>query len=124
VTEYEILLMLDPELAEEKQAEVVERTRSLIEKGGGTFERQDVWGRRKLAYPIDKKDEGVYHLLQFTADAETLDELGRVLKIDDAVMRHLATRRIQGGPAGPVAAPAPIGEDTPRSADAPEEDEE
>lgn len=124
MTEYEILLMLDPELAEEKQAEVVERTRSLIEKGGGTFERQDVWGRRKLAYPIDKKDEGVYHLLQFTADAETLDELGRVLKIDDAVMRHLATRRIQGGPAGPVAAPAPIGEDTPRSADAPEEDEE
>jgi small subunit ribosomal protein S6 len=124
VTEYEILLMLDPDLADEKQAEVVQRTRDLIEKGGGTFERQDVWGRRRLAYPIEKKEEGVYHLLQFTAGAETLDEISRVLKIDDGVMRHLATRRIQGGPAGPVAAPAPIGEDTPRSADAPEEEEE
>ena len=67
MTEYEILLLLDPELAEEKQAEVVERLRDLIEQGGGTFERHDVWGRRKLAYPIDKKEEGVYHLLSFTA---------------------------------------------------------
>jgi small subunit ribosomal protein S6 len=123
VTEYEILLMLDPDLAEEKQAEVVQRTRDQIEKGGGTFERQDVWGRRRLAYPIDKKDEGVYHLLQFKATPETLDEISRVLRIDDGVMRHLATRRIEGGPAGPVAAPAPIGDDTPRPADAPEEEE-
>lgn len=122
MTEYEILLMLDPELAEESQAGVIQRTRDLIEKGGGTFERQDVWGRRKLAYPIDKKGEGVYHLLQFRAAPETLDELARVLKIDDGVMRHMATRRITGGPAGPVAAPAPIGEDTHRSADAPEEE--
>jgi small subunit ribosomal protein S6 len=124
VTEYEILLMLDPDLAEDKQAEVVQRTRDLIEQGGGTFERQDTWGRRRLAYPIDKKEEGVYHLLQFKAGAETLDEISRVLKIDDGVMRHLATRRIQGGPAGPVAAPAPIGEDTPRPADAQEEEED
>lgn len=123
MTEYEILLMLDPDLAEEKQAEVIQRTRDLIEQGGGTFERQDVWGRRRLAYEIDHKEEGVYHLLSFTSTPETLDEISRVLKIDDGVMRHLATRRIQGGPAGPVAAPAPIGEDTTQPADAPEEDE-
>ena len=123
MTEYEILLMLDPDLAEEKQAEVVQRTRDLIEQGGGTFERQDVWGRRKLAYEIDHKDEGVYHLLSFTAAPETLDEISRVLKIDDGVMRHMATRRIQGGPSGPVAAPAPIGDDAGEPADALEEDE-
>jgi small subunit ribosomal protein S6 len=122
VTEYEILLMLDPDLAEEKQAEVVQRTRDLIEQGGGTFERQDVWGRRRLAYEIDHKEEGFYHLLTFTAAPETLDEISRVLKIDDGVMRHMATRRIQGGPNGPVAPPAPIGEDTPEPADAPEEE--
>ena len=122
MTEYEILLMLDPDLAEEKQAEVVQRTRDLIEQGGGTFERQDVWGRRRLAYEIDHKEEGFYHLLTFTAAPETLDEISRVLKIDDGVMRHMATRRIQGGPAGPVAPPAPIGEDTPEPADAPEEE--
>lgn len=123
MTEYEILLLLDPDLAEDKQAEVVQRTRTLIEQGGGTFERQDVWGRRRLAYEIDHKEEGIYHLLSFTATAETLDEISRVLRIDDGVMRHLATRRIEGGPTGPVAAPAPIGEDVgAQPADAPEEE--
>jgi small subunit ribosomal protein S6 len=111
VTEYEILLLLDPELAEEKQADVVGRLRALIEKGGGTFERHDVWGRRKLAYPIDKKEEGVYHLLSFTSSPETLDELSRVLKIDDDVMRHMATRRPEGGPSEPIAVGAVIGDD-------------
>lgn len=124
MTEYEILLLLDPDLPEEKQGDVVQRTRALIEQGGGTFERQDVWGRRRLAYEIDHKEEGVYHLLSFTASPETLDEISRVLKIDDGVMRHMATRRIQGGPAGPVAAPEPIGEDVgAEPADAHEEEE-
>lgn len=123
VTDYEILLMLDPDLAEEKQAEVVQRTRALIEQGGGAFERHDVWGRRKLAYEIDHRDEGAYHLLTFTTTPETLDEISRVLKIDDSVMRHMATRRPEGGPTGPVAPPAPIGDDTQAEpADAPEEE--
>ena len=111
MTEYEILLLLDPELAEEKQAELVGRLRTLIEESGGTFERHDVWGRRKLAYPIDKKEEGVYHLLSFSASAETLDELSRVLKIDDDVMRHMATRRAEAGPSEPMAVGAAIGDD-------------
>ena len=111
MTEYEILLLLDPELAEEKQAELVGRLRTLIEESGGTFERHDVWGRRKLAYPIDKKEEGAYHLLSFTASAEMLDELSRVLKIDDDVMRHMATRRPEGGPSEPMAVGAAIGDD-------------
>jgi small subunit ribosomal protein S6 len=123
VNEYEILLLLDPELAEERQTDLVGRLRALIEQGGGTFERHDVWGRRRLAYPIDKKEEGVYHLLSFTATPETLDELSRVLKIDDDVMRHMATRRPEGGPSEPVAVGAPIGDDAQAEpADAPEED--
>jgi small subunit ribosomal protein S6 len=111
VTEYEILLLLDPDGSEEKQSDIVGRLRALIEQGGGTFERHDVWGRRRLAYPIDKKEEGVYHLVSFTASAETLDELSRVLKIDDDVMRHMATRRPEGGPSEPVAVGAAIGDD-------------
>jgi small subunit ribosomal protein S6 len=111
VTEYEILLLLDPELSDEKQAEIVERVKTLVEKDGGSFERHDPWGRRKLAYPIDKKEDGVYHLLTFSASPETLDELSRVLKIDDDVLRHMATRRPEGGPAEPVAVGAPIGDD-------------
>ena len=56
--DYEILILLDPELSEEQQEETIGRARDLIEKGGGTVDRHDVWGRRKLAYEIDKKGEG------------------------------------------------------------------
>ncbi len=58
MTEYEILLLLDPDLPEEKQGEVVGRVRTLIEQGGGTVERHDAWGRRKLAYPIAEEGGG------------------------------------------------------------------
>jgi ribosomal protein S6 len=55
VNDYEILLMLDPDLPEERQEEIVKRTRDLVEKSGGTWDGQDAWGRRKLAYEINKK---------------------------------------------------------------------
>ena len=122
MTEYEILLLLDPDLPEEKQADVVARVRTLIEQGGGTVERHDAWGRRRLAYPIAKKEEGVYHLVSFASEPEILDELARVLKIDDEVLRHMATRRPEGGPSEPVAVGAPIGDDAATPADAPEEE--
>jgi small subunit ribosomal protein S6 len=111
VNDYEILLMLDPELPEEEQGEIVDRIRQRVEKAGGHWDRHDAWGRRKLAYEIDHKTEGVYHLLTFSSSAETLDELSRVLKIDDAVMRHLATRRPERGPSEPVAVAAAASED-------------
>ena len=101
--DYEILLLFDAELPEERQNEIVTRTRELVETGGGTFERHDVWGRRRLAYEIDHKAEGVYHLLTFTAEPGTLDEISRVLKITDGVLRHLAVKRPKPGatPSGP-----------------------
>ena len=109
--DYEILLMLDPDLAQERQEEIVKRTRDLVEAGGGSWAGQDVWGRRKLAYEIDKKGDGVFHLLSFSAEADTLDEISRVLKIDDSVMRHLATRRYKPGSTQPVAVGGPASED-------------
>jgi small subunit ribosomal protein S6 len=124
VTEYEILLLLAPDLSEERQTEIVGRVRELIEQGGGAVERHDPWGRRKLAYPIEKQEDGIYHLLDFTAGPETLDELTRVLKIDDDVLRHMATRRPEGGPSGPVAVAAAIGDDAgAEPVDAPEEED-
>ena len=129
MTTYEILLMLDPELAEERQNELVARVRELVERSGGTWRSHDAWGRRRLAYEIAKKPDGVYHLLVFESSGETLDEISRVLKIDDGVLRHLATRHVEGSrtsaprddaqappppapqpvaaPPPPVAAPAP-----------------
>ena len=111
MNDYEVLIMLDPELPDERQEEIVKRTRDLVEKGGGRWDGQDVWGRRKLAYEIDKKADGNYHLLLFTAAPETLDEITRVLKIDDNVMRHLATRRYRPGSTQPVAVGGPGRED-------------
>jgi small subunit ribosomal protein S6 len=93
VTEYEILLMLDPEVPAERHDEILARTRELIERSGGSWQGHEPWGRRKLAYEIDHKGEGVYHLLTFTAEPATLDEVARILKITDGVMRHMATRR-------------------------------
>ena len=123
MTEYEILLLLDPELSEEKQTEIVGRVRTLGEKGGGGVISHEPWGRRKLAYPIAKKEEGVYHLVTFSASPETLDELTRVLKIDDDVLRHMATRRPETGPSEPVAVGAAIGDDArAEPVDAPEEE--
>jgi small subunit ribosomal protein S6 len=120
VTTYEILLMLDPEQAEARQEDIVARARDLVEKDGGAWHSHDAWGRRRLAYPIAHKEEGVYHLVVFDAEAETLQEISRVLKIDDAVLRHLATRHIAGSrtsaPRDEAAAPVA----TPTEATAPE----
>lgn len=93
VTEYEIMLLLDPELPAEQQEEIVARTRELIEKAGGSWDGQDAWGRRRLAYQIDRKEEAVYHVLLFSCPPETLDEISRILRITDGVIRHGAFRR-------------------------------
>ena len=81
------------------------------------------WGRRRLAYPIQKKEEGVYHLVSFTSEAETLDELSRVLKIDDDVLRHMATRRYKPGSTQPVAVGGPAREDVAEPIDSSLEEE-
>jgi len=126
VTAYEILLMLDPELADERQDDLIARVRQLVETSGGTWRSHDAWGRRRLAYEIAKKQEGVYHLLVFESSGETLNEITRVLKIDDSVMRHLATRHLEGSSTRaprdetPVPAPAPREEPPPPPAAEPE----
>jgi small subunit ribosomal protein S6 len=112
VNEYEIMLLLDPELPEERANEVIQRIRDSVDAAGGTWDGHEPWGRRRLAYEIAHKGEAVYHLLLFTAGPETLDEITRVLKITDGVLRHGAYRRVQGSthqkaPAqAPAAAPA------------------
>jgi small subunit ribosomal protein S6 len=116
--------MLDPEGAEAHQDDLLARVRDLVEKGGGTWQSHDAWGRRRLAYPISKKPEGVYHLVVFESNADTLDEIARVLKIDDAVMRHMATRRIQGSPVRPVAVAAPTRDDAEVASDVEDQEEE
>jgi small subunit ribosomal protein S6 len=119
VNDYEILLLLDPELAEERQEEIVSRMREAVERDG-RWDGHDAWGRRRLAYEIDHKGEGVYHLLTFATTPETLAEISRVLNITDGVLRHMAVRRVKGapprppgpGPEEPVAAAASTSQDS------------
>ena len=108
--DYEILLMLDPESSDERHNEILARMRETIEKSGGTWTGHEPWGRRKLAFEIDKKGEGVYHLITFLAVPATLDEVTRVLKISEGVMRHMATRRPKGA-GKPMAAPPQVLDD-------------
>jgi small subunit ribosomal protein S6 len=112
MTTYEILIMLDPEGAEAHQDDLIARVRELVEQSGGTWRSHDAWGRRRLAFEIGKKPEGIYHLVVFESNAETLDEISRVLKIDDAVMRHMAVKHIEGSrtsaPRDETPAPAPV----------------
>jgi small subunit ribosomal protein S6 len=99
VNPYEVLLMLDPELAEERQNEILGRAEEIVTQGGGVWHGNEPWGRRKLAYEIDKKTEAHYHLFSFDCGPPTLDELSRVLRITDGAMRHMATRRPKAAPA-------------------------
>ena len=114
---YEILLMLDPELPEQRQEEIITRARDLVQNAGGTWVGHDVWGRRRLAYEIAHKGEGSYHLLNIDAEPETLAELSRILRITDGVMRHLAVRRVEGtAGAPPPPEPEPVSRSVPEPA--------
>ncbi len=120
---YELVYVVSPDATDEQVTEVHTQVEAIVQRMNGQLEKTENWGRRKLAYEIGHKGEGSYHLLQFTCDAPTLDEASRVLRIDDGVMRHLATRRIEGSPARPVAVGAPTREDAGSASDVGEEEE-
>jgi small subunit ribosomal protein S6 len=122
LNEYEVMLLLDPELAETRANEIIQRIRDSVDGAEGKWDGHEPWGRRRLAFEIDHKNEAVYHLLLFTAPAETLAEITRVLKITDGVVRHGAYRRVKGSahqkaPSQPAPAAAPAGNDSARRAD-------
>ncbi|NLO82740.1 MAG: 30S ribosomal protein S6 [Clostridiales bacterium] len=89
---YETLYVLQPMLEEEAIKALVERFATLITEQGGQVEKVDEWGKRRLAYPIEDFREGYYVLMNFTADANTPQELERVYKITDGVIRYLIVR--------------------------------
>lgn len=90
---YELLFFVDPSLDPETRLAVMKRIDTTIAEGKGTVDNVDDWGKRKLAYAIDKLVEGDYTLINFHADPSTIAELDRVLRITDAVVRHMIVRR-------------------------------
>jgi small subunit ribosomal protein S6 len=117
VNEYEIMLLLDPELAEERANEIIQRIRDSVDESDGRWDGHEPWGRRRLTYEIDHKGEAIYHLLLFAASTETLAEITRVLKITDGVLRFGAYRRVKGSTHTKAPAAVPAGATAAASAD-------
>lgn len=88
MTNYEVMFIIDPVLEDEKKNATVETVQQII-SADGEVSKVDVWGMRKLAYPIQKKNDGYYVVVEFKASEELPKELDRRLKISDNVMRHM-----------------------------------
>ena len=86
--DYETLGIVNPDLAPEAVAELIAKTTSIIEDGGGSIYKVDEWGRRKLAYPILKKMDGYYFLSVFSSPVAVKNEVERILKLNEDVLRY------------------------------------
>jgi small subunit ribosomal protein S6 len=86
---YETIFILHPSLDEEAVKANVEKFKGVIENNGGEIENVDAWGKRKLAYEIQKVGEGFYTLINFNANPDLPKELDRVFRITDSVIRHI-----------------------------------
>ena len=92
INKYETIFVLDADLDEERTAALTERFQKLI-ADNGTVESVDVWGKRRLAYPINYKTEGYYVLVNFSSSPEFPKELERIYGITDGVIRTLVVRK-------------------------------
>ena len=90
---YELLFFVDPSIDEETRATVSKRINATVAEGNGTVDNVEEWGKRKLAYEVEGLNEGDYTLVDFHADPQNIAELARVLRITDAVKRHMIVCR-------------------------------
>ena len=86
---YEIMLLLSPDIEAERRNEILERIRKIATDGNGSLDNIDEWGRKRLAYEIDHIRDAHYFVLTLTLTADVLDEITRVLKITDEVIRFM-----------------------------------
>ena len=89
---YEELFIIKPDATEEEIDQIVEQMTGVVTAAGGTIDKNEKWGKRRLAYRVDKHREGYYVLLQFTCGPETVKELERRLRVTDAVIKFLTVR--------------------------------
>jgi small subunit ribosomal protein S6 len=89
---YELMLVLRPDVADDRAQAVIDRTTRGIVAAGGSIVKVAPWGRRRLAYQIDRYREGSYHIILFEAPSDAIVEMERTLQITEEVLRHLVTR--------------------------------
>jgi small subunit ribosomal protein S6 len=125
VRRYELMLVFRPDAPDERLSAIIDRTTRQITADGGQIVKVAPWGRRRLAYPIDRQREGSYHIIVFEAPAPAVAELERSLLITEEVLRHLTVR--QERPAKAVRAGAAGGDGDeallPSAEDEPEDDD-
>ena len=121
---YEMTYIIDVSLEEAARKELIERVNGFITAGGGTVEKVDeTWGKRRLAYTINHKNEGYYVLVNYEAPVEVPAEVERNLRINDSVLRYMTIKlvdkksKVKPRPVRPVA-PAPVAEEAPVAVEA------
>jgi small subunit ribosomal protein S6 len=103
--DYEVLYIVRADLDDDKVQDIIKRVNTLIEKAGGSVERTNIWGKRKLAYEVKHQKEGSYILQDFQIGPDRLPELEAALKITEEVLRHLIVRKPEKAAPTPVPPP-------------------
>ncbi len=107
MAKYETVVIIKPQLSDAQVGEVLEKTKKLIAQEGGELTGEDLWGRRKLAYPIHQSREGYYALLKFQGPGGLLSRLNHHFHVSDNVMRTMTVRGSELKPRPPKKAKAP-----------------
>jgi small subunit ribosomal protein S6 len=89
---YEMMIILDPELEERTVQPSLDQFLNVIKTSGGTVDKVDIWGRRRLAYSIEKKFEGIYAVVDLTSEPDSVKELDRQLNLNEAILRTKVLR--------------------------------
>ncbi len=89
---YEVMVIVDPEVDDRQVSPLIDKHLQTVTNGGGTVDNIDVWGRRRLAYDINKKSEGVYVVVNLTAEPAVVKEFDRLMTIDEQIMRTKVLR--------------------------------
>jgi small subunit ribosomal protein S6 len=89
---YEVMVIFDPDTDERSVQPTLEQYLTVITKGGGTVENLDIWGRRRLAYEIQKKSEGIYAVITLSAEPDDVKEMDRQFRINESIMRTKVIR--------------------------------
>jgi small subunit ribosomal protein S6 len=128
---YEVLFILSPQVAEDEATTLITEFKAVAERIGARLKNEEAWGRRRLAYPINKLNEGIYHLFIFESDS-SLTELDRRMKNSDRIIRHMIVRTDEDqkraeklakkNPKKERVRPAPASAPEPAAAAAPEAD--
>lgn len=90
---YELMVILDPSLDERTVAPSLDTFLNVVRKDGGTVDGVDIWGKRRLAYEIEKNAEGIYAVIDLNAEPDTVNELDRQLKLNESVLRTKVLRK-------------------------------